>query len=204
MNEQTPGAAPGGTALAAFSDALADAVAQAGRSIVRVDGRHRQAASGIVWTADGLIVTADHVVERDDDLHVGLPDGRIGPCPAGRPRPQQRPRLAEGRGRRADAARPRRDGAGRRPGADRRTARPRPDGEPRHGQRRQRPDPHPARRSAGRPDRHRRHLLPRLLRRAAHRGQRRGGSGWRPLGSEAVAAAASSSRWPPSSGPWRR
>lgn len=75
MTEQNIGAAPGGTALAAFSDALADAVAQAGRSIVRVDGRHRQSASGIVWTSNGLIVTADHVVERDDDLQVGLPDG---------------------------------------------------------------------------------------------------------------------------------
>jgi S1-C subfamily serine protease len=75
MTEQGIGAAPGSTALAAFSDALADAVAQAGRSIVRVDGRHRQAASGIVWTSNGLIVTADHVVERDDDLQVGLPDG---------------------------------------------------------------------------------------------------------------------------------
>jgi S1-C subfamily serine protease len=75
MTEQRIGATPGGTALAAFSDALADAVAQAGRSIVRVDGRHRQSASGIVWTSNGLIVTADHVVERDDDLQVGLPDG---------------------------------------------------------------------------------------------------------------------------------
>src|SRR5215213_10087557 len=75
MNEQNTGTAASGTALAAFSDALADAVAQAGRSIVRVDGRQRQPASGIVWSSDGLIVTADHVVERDDDLQVGLPDG---------------------------------------------------------------------------------------------------------------------------------
>lgn len=66
----------GGSALATFSDALADAVAMAGQSVVRVDGRHRQSASGIVWTADGLIVTADHVVERDEDLTIGLPDGR--------------------------------------------------------------------------------------------------------------------------------
>ena len=76
MNEQGTGTAPGSSALAALSDALADAVAQAGRSIARVDGRHRQPASGIVWSSDGLIVTADHVVERDDDLQVGLPDGR--------------------------------------------------------------------------------------------------------------------------------
>ena len=54
----------------------ADAVALTGQSVVRVDGRHRQPASGIVWTSGGLIVTADHVVERDDDLTVGLADGR--------------------------------------------------------------------------------------------------------------------------------
>lgn len=66
----------GASSLAAFSDALADAVARAGQSVVRVDGRHRQSASGIVWSAGGLIVTADHVVERDDDLGIGLPDGR--------------------------------------------------------------------------------------------------------------------------------
>jgi S1-C subfamily serine protease len=75
MSEQS-GTGPGSNTLAAFSDALADAVARAGRSIVRVDGRHRQPASGIVWSADGLVVTADHVLERDDDLQVGLPDGR--------------------------------------------------------------------------------------------------------------------------------
>ncbi|MGE3270401.1 MAG: S1C family serine protease [Chloroflexota bacterium] len=66
----------GEPALAAFSDALADAVALAGQSVIRVDGRHRQPASGIAWTADGLIVTADHVIERDDHLTVGLADGR--------------------------------------------------------------------------------------------------------------------------------
>jgi S1-C subfamily serine protease len=76
MSEPTSGAGPAGTALTAFSDALADAVEQAGQSIVRVDGRHRQPASGIVWSANGLIATADHVVERDDDLGIGLPDGR--------------------------------------------------------------------------------------------------------------------------------
>lgn len=64
-----------GSALTAFSDALADAVEQAGQSIVRVDGRQRQSASGIIWSADGLIVTADHVVERDDDLGIGLAEG---------------------------------------------------------------------------------------------------------------------------------
>lgn len=72
MDEHTSG----GSALAALSDALADAVEQAGRSVVRVEARHRQPASGIAWSSDGLVVTADHVLERDEDILAGLPDGR--------------------------------------------------------------------------------------------------------------------------------
>src|SRR5829696_5103912 len=62
--------------LAQLSDELAAAVETAGRSIVRVNGRRRQAASGLIWAADGLVVTADHVIEREEELTVGLPDGR--------------------------------------------------------------------------------------------------------------------------------
>lgn len=58
-----------------FSSAMAGLVESAGASIVRVEGRNRLAASGIVYAADGVIVTAHHVVERDDDLRVGLPGG---------------------------------------------------------------------------------------------------------------------------------
>jgi S1-C subfamily serine protease len=72
LSEETAG----GSGLAAFSDALADAVDLAGQSVVRIDGRKRQPASGIVWTSGGLIVTADHVIKRDDDLTIGLADGR--------------------------------------------------------------------------------------------------------------------------------
>ena len=36
----------------------------------------RVPASGIVWSADGLIVTSHHVVEQDDNIGIGLPDGR--------------------------------------------------------------------------------------------------------------------------------
>ena len=64
------------TNLMSFSDALADAVASASNSVARIEARPRQPASGIVWRADGLILTADHVLERDEDLQVGLPDGR--------------------------------------------------------------------------------------------------------------------------------
>lgn len=67
----------GGTGvLTAFSDQLAAAVAQAGAAVVRVDAGRRQPASGVLWTSDGLIVTADHALERDEDVTVGLPDGR--------------------------------------------------------------------------------------------------------------------------------
>jgi S1-C subfamily serine protease len=65
-----------GGVLAALSDRLAEAVERAGASVVRVDARRRQSASGVVWGADGLILTADHVLERDEDLAVGLPHGQ--------------------------------------------------------------------------------------------------------------------------------
>ena len=62
--------------LAALSDELASAVERASRSLVRVDARRRgNPASGIVWAADGLILTANHVLERDEEIMVGLPDG---------------------------------------------------------------------------------------------------------------------------------
>ncbi|HHY57146.1 MAG TPA: PDZ domain-containing protein [Chloroflexi bacterium] len=61
--------------LKSYSEALAALVENASASIVRVEGRNRLAATGIVYAADGVIVTAHHVVERDDDLRVGLPGG---------------------------------------------------------------------------------------------------------------------------------
>src|SRR5882724_3802274 len=63
--------------IQAFSDALASAVEEAGSSVVRIEGRHRgPSSSGIVWSADGAIVTADHKIEREEGIEVGLPDGR--------------------------------------------------------------------------------------------------------------------------------
>jgi S1-C subfamily serine protease len=59
-----------------LSNELAQTVDTAGASIVRVEARRRQSATGVVWSADGLIVTTHHVVERDDNIKVGLPDGR--------------------------------------------------------------------------------------------------------------------------------
>jgi S1-C subfamily serine protease len=60
--------------LTGFSDLLADAVAKAGKSTVLVNGRHRFPASGIAYSQD-LVLTADHVVERDEDLSVMMAEG---------------------------------------------------------------------------------------------------------------------------------
>jgi S1-C subfamily serine protease len=60
--------------LRQFSDGLAAAVARAGAATVQVDARRRFPATGVVW-ADGLVVTADHVIENEDAITVGLPDG---------------------------------------------------------------------------------------------------------------------------------
>jgi S1-C subfamily serine protease len=60
--------------LIALSDSMAQAVAKAGASTVLVNARRRMPASGIAFAAD-LILTADHVVERDEEISVLLPDG---------------------------------------------------------------------------------------------------------------------------------
>ncbi|MDQ3855190.1 MAG: serine protease, partial [Chloroflexota bacterium] len=62
--------------LAALSEELADAVELAARSVVRVDARRGNASSGIVWHGDGYILTADHTLEREEDINVGTGDGR--------------------------------------------------------------------------------------------------------------------------------
>lgn len=66
------------TALAQFSDQLANVVERAARSIVTVAARPRQTATGILWRAETetIILTADHVIEREDDITVTLPDKR--------------------------------------------------------------------------------------------------------------------------------
>lgn len=65
-----------GSVLAALSNDLAGAVDRAAQSIVAVYGRQRMPATGIVWSSAGLIVSASHVVERDEDVHIDTPDGR--------------------------------------------------------------------------------------------------------------------------------
>ena len=61
--------------LSQMSDDLAATVEKAGAGVVRVEARRRLPASGIVWQDEGVIVTAHHVIETDDNIGVGLPNG---------------------------------------------------------------------------------------------------------------------------------
>jgi S1-C subfamily serine protease len=62
-------------ALSALSDGIADAVEQIGPKVVQVNGRRRRSASGVVYAPE-LVLTASHVLEREEDLSVGTHDGR--------------------------------------------------------------------------------------------------------------------------------
>ena len=71
--------------IADFSDAIAETVERGSAAVVRVEGRNRMPASGIIWSSEGIIVTAHHVLERDDNIKVGLPDGQtVGAALVGR------------------------------------------------------------------------------------------------------------------------
>jgi S1-C subfamily serine protease len=69
----------GGGLLQRLSDELAGAVQAAGAATVRVNARRRLPATGIVWASDAqgaTIVSANHVVERDDEITVVTHDGK--------------------------------------------------------------------------------------------------------------------------------
>lgn len=62
-----------GNPLVGLSNALAEAVSKASAATVMVDARRRLPASGIVFSPN-LILTANHVVERDDEIRITLPN----------------------------------------------------------------------------------------------------------------------------------
>ncbi|HJQ29210.1 MAG TPA: hypothetical protein VJ827_07695, partial [Rubrobacter sp.] len=55
--------------LGALSDGMADAVESIAGSLVRVNGRRRRSGSGVVFAQD-TVLTASHVLEREEDLSV--------------------------------------------------------------------------------------------------------------------------------------
>lgn len=66
-----------------LSQSLAAAVAAASNGIVSVDGRRRIGSTGIVWSADGVVVTANHSLHADDGIEVdGAPAALVGRDPS--------------------------------------------------------------------------------------------------------------------------
>jgi len=65
--------------LRILSNQMADAVERVSQSLVLVNGRQRQPASGVVYAQD-LILTADHVLEREEDLTIQTHDARTLPA----------------------------------------------------------------------------------------------------------------------------
>jgi S1-C subfamily serine protease len=71
-------------ALQTLSSDLATAVERAARSIVAVNARRRMPSTGVHWRP-GVIVTADHTVQIDEDITITAPDGgRVAATLAGR------------------------------------------------------------------------------------------------------------------------
>jgi S1-C subfamily serine protease len=64
---------------AALSADLAGAVEKAGPSVVNVNARRRIASSGIHLRA-GVIVTADHALQREEEITITLSDGKTVPA----------------------------------------------------------------------------------------------------------------------------
>ncbi|MDQ5826545.1 MAG: S1C family serine protease [Chloroflexota bacterium] len=61
--------------LSSLSNQLADAVERIGPALVTVYGRQRLPSSGVVYK-QGLVLTAEHAIEREEDLSIATHDGR--------------------------------------------------------------------------------------------------------------------------------
>lgn len=62
-------------AFESLSNSMVATIEQVNAGVVQVDARRRLPATGIVWSAEGVIVTSHHVVERDENIQIGLADG---------------------------------------------------------------------------------------------------------------------------------
>ncbi len=65
--------------LRTLSNQMADAVERVSPTLVLVNGRQGRPGSGIVYAQD-LVLTADHVLEREEDLTIVTHDGRTLPA----------------------------------------------------------------------------------------------------------------------------
>jgi S1-C subfamily serine protease len=71
MDTDTPHASD---ILSTLSNQMADAVEKINPALVQVNGRRRLPASGIVYE-QGMVLTASHVLEREEDLTIQTHDG---------------------------------------------------------------------------------------------------------------------------------
>jgi S1-C subfamily serine protease len=62
--------------LIELSNALAQATENAAASVVAIHTEARGSSSGVVWR-DGVIVTAEHALRHDEEIHATLPSGRV-------------------------------------------------------------------------------------------------------------------------------
>ncbi len=62
--------------LIALSNALAQATERAAASTVAIHTEPRGSSSGVIWR-NGVIVTAEHALRRDEDIQLTLQDGRV-------------------------------------------------------------------------------------------------------------------------------
>jgi S1-C subfamily serine protease len=62
--------------LVELSNALAQTTGRAAANVVAVHAEARGSASGVIWRA-GIIVTAEHALRRDEEIHATLLDSRV-------------------------------------------------------------------------------------------------------------------------------
>ena len=62
--------------LIELSNALAQSADHAAGSAVAVHTETRGSSSGVIWRP-GIVVTAEHALRRDEEIHLTLPDGRV-------------------------------------------------------------------------------------------------------------------------------
>ena len=61
---------------ATLSKELAETTAKAGAHAVAVHTESRGSSSGVIWRP-GIVVTAEHALQRDEDIQLTLPDGSV-------------------------------------------------------------------------------------------------------------------------------
>ncbi|MGB9403866.1 MAG: trypsin-like peptidase domain-containing protein [Candidatus Acidiferrales bacterium] len=62
--------------LVELSNALAQSTDHAAANVAAVHTEKRGSSSGVVWRP-GVVVTAEHALRRDEEIHLTLPDGRV-------------------------------------------------------------------------------------------------------------------------------